>query len=186
MERNRSEKVIYINLPGIGNSGPNHWQSWWEKEDRSFRRFAPASWEMPELDEWIDALNRSVKDSPTPPILVAHSLACLLVAHWALRSQASIAGAFLVAVPDPMGSNFPPEAASFGDVPGEPFRFPALVVASRNDPYGRFEYAQLRALQWHAGLVDIGERGHIGGESGLGDWRSGRQLLSAFEAGLRR
>ncbi|MGD0421713.1 MAG: alpha/beta hydrolase [Xanthobacteraceae bacterium] len=71
-----------------------------------------------------------------PPILVAHSLACLLVAHWAARGNSrNVQGGFLVAVPDPDGSSFPKvEAALFRAVPEITLPFPALVVASNDDP----------------------------------------------------
>ena len=42
-----------------------------------------------------------------PPLLIAHSMGCLVVAHWAHRSSAPVRAAFLVAVPDPEGPPFP-------------------------------------------------------------------------------
>ena len=55
--------------------------------------------------------------------------------------------------------------------------FPSLLVGSRNDPYCRFDKAQALASAWGSRFVDLGERGHINAESGLGDWRAGRDLL---------
>ena len=52
-------------------------------------------------------LDLAVRACPSPPVLVAHSLACLLVAHWAHRSALAPKGAFFVAVPDPQERNFP-------------------------------------------------------------------------------
>lgn len=68
-----------IILPGIGGSGEAHWQTRWEKSNPEMRRFQPADWEKPDLADWISALERAVGASATPPLLVAHSLACLLV-----------------------------------------------------------------------------------------------------------
>lgn len=175
-----------IILPGIGNSGPAHWQTRWEQADPAFQRFQPASWDQPELEEWIAALDRAVAAQAQPPLLVAHSLACLLVAHWAARRETAIRGALLVAVPDPDGPAFPAEAASFRGVPQRPLPFPALVVASTDDPYGSADHARGRAAAWGAGLVTLGAFGHINGASGLGDWALGRMLLEAFAAGTRR
>ncbi|WP_249692314.1 alpha/beta hydrolase [Stappia sp. WLB 29] len=172
-------------LPGIGGSDEAHWQSLWEAEDAGLTRFAPADWDRPELAEWTGALERALAGFSRPPLLIAHSLACLLVAHAAEKIAGRVRGAFLVAVPDPDGSAFPIEAASFRDVPARALPFPALIIASSDDPYGTPEHARRRARDWGAGLVEIGARGHINGASGLGAWREGRMLFDAFAAGAR-
>jgi len=173
-------------LPGIGGSGESHWQTHWESGHPGMRRFAPASWDVPDLADWIAALDRAIEACTAPPVLVAHSLACLLVAHWRLASGRRIAGAFLVAVPDPRSEAFPREAASFADPPRQAFDVPSLIVASANDPYATPDYARRRAAEWAAGLIELGALGHINGGSGLGPWREGLDLLTAFTAGLGR
>lgn len=173
-----------VTLPGIYGSDADHWQSVWEAADPRLSRFQPGSWDLPDLADWIEALNRAVQGAATPPILVAHSLACLLVAHWASRRHSPIAGAFLVSVPDPEGPNFPSDAASFAAVPTDPLPFPSLVVASTDDPYGSLDYMRSRAIAWGSGLVVAGAFGHISSSSGLGDWPQGRDLVAAFQAGL--
>lgn len=170
--------TVFLHLPGIGNSGPAHWQSRWEAADPSIRRFAPGDWDRPDLNDWIAALEVAVQTAARPPVLVAHSLACLLVAHWRRTSAAPIDGAFLVAVPDPASPAFPAEAAGFRDVPEDRFDFPSLIVASTDDPYGSVDYGRMRARQWGGDLEVIGAAGHINGDSGLGDWPEGRALLS--------
>ncbi|MBW9054972.1 RBBP9/YdeN family alpha/beta hydrolase [Rhizobium mesosinicum] len=172
----------FIHLPGIGNSGNAHWQTRWEEADRSIRRFSPASWDEPDLSDWTAALERAVRSAKIPPILVAHSLACLLVAHWQKVSEAPVRGAFLVAVPDPSSAAFPAQAAGFAAVPQERFRFPSLIVASTDDPYGSLPYVRERAAQWGSGLEVVGAFGHINGQSGLEDWAEGLGLLKAFAA----
>jgi predicted alpha/beta hydrolase family esterase len=117
-------------------------------------------------------------------VLVAHSLACLLVIHWAMQSRLRIAGAFLVSVPDPDGPEFPSAAASFRAIPEDPLPFPSLIVASTDDPYGTLAYVRRRSAQWRTGLVIAGALGHINASSGLADWAQGRGLLEAFCAGL--
>jgi len=175
-----------ITVPGIGGSGEAHWQSRWERLDPQMRRFEPADWDGPDLTDWLSALERAVAASNEPPLLVVHSLACLLVAHWQLHSRLSVAGAFLVAVPDPRSAAFPREAAGFADVPRERLRFPSLIIASADDPYGSIGYSRQRADQWGSGIVEIGPFGHINGQSELGDWRRGRELFDAFAAGCLR
>lgn len=113
-----------IILPGIGGSGEAHWQTLWEEQDPRMQRFRPTNWDEPDLTDWISALERSVAAAPAPPVLVAHSLACLLVAHWQQASALPVAGAFLVAVPDPQAAAFPNEAKGFANPPTEALRFP--------------------------------------------------------------
>jgi serine hydrolase len=175
----------FIILPGLGGSGATHWQTLWEEEYKNMRRFRPMSWDRPQLDDWIAALDRAIDAAHEPPILVAHSLACLLVAHWNTRSSRKVTGAFLVAVPDPEGPVFPSEAAEFANVLPGGFDFPSLVIASSNDSYGRLEYCKERAEAWGSGFVDIGPEGHVNGQSAIGDWQAGLALLSAFSAGCR-
>ncbi|AYM09342.1 RBBP9/YdeN family alpha/beta hydrolase [Agrobacterium tumefaciens] len=173
-----------IHLPGIGDSVELHWHTLWEKADPAIRRFAPTSWDEPDLSDWIAALEKAVGAAQTPPILVAHSLACLLVAHWPQVSDLQIRGAMLVAVPDPQSPAFPPQAMSFADAPQGKFRFPSLIVASTNDPYGSLPYLQMRAEQWGSDLTIIGAAGHINGQSQLGDWPEGLALLRDFVSRL--
>mgnify|MGYP005995021095 CR=1 FL=1 len=169
-------------LPGIGGSGPDHWQSRWECTDPDMTRFAPSDWDRPELADWCEALDRAVGTLDRPPILVAHSLACLLVAHWAAARGTPVAGAMLVAVPDPFGPTFPDEARSFAPVPEHPLRFPSLIVASANDPYGTADYSERRARQWGSRLIALGPLGHINAASNLGNWPEGRAILASFRA----
>lgn len=175
----------FITLPGIGGSGPEHWQTLWEKGEGRWRRFSPSSWDAPQLDDWCAALDCAAREAGAPPVLVAHSLACLLVAHWSARSTLPILGAFLVAVPDPAAAQFPRiEAASFVGAPDQRLRFPSMIIASRNDPYGSLTYQHERAAAWRSRFVDIGECGHINASSGVGAWPAGQRCLGEFVSTL--
>ena len=55
--------------------------------------------------------------------------------------------------------------------------FPAVLLASRNDPYCAFERARLFAYAWNAQFMDYGECGHINADSGLASWPEGHVLL---------
>ena len=129
-------------LPGIGNSGPDHWQSLWEKANPSFVRVQQADWDNPVCGEWLDVLEKQMAKAGENTVLIAHSLACVLVAHWAAKTKCKIKGALLVAPPNPDGPNFPKEAIGFSPLPLKPFTFPSIVVASTNDPYGNLDFAQ--------------------------------------------
>ena len=171
-------------LPGLGGSGEDHWQSHLQRAQGS-PRIAPADWIRPRLDDWIDALDRSVNACARPPVLVAHSLSCLLVAHWAARpAHPAIRGAFLVSVPNPQLPSFPETAASFAEPPLAPFEFPSVIISSADDPFGCEAFTRSMAAAWGSAVIVVGRLGHINTESGHGPWPLGMMLLSAFTAGL--
>jgi predicted alpha/beta hydrolase family esterase len=113
-------------------------------------------------------------------LIGAHSLGCLLVAHWLLKTSCKIRGALMVAVPNPEGPNFPTEALGFAPVPDARFDCPSIVVASTDDPYGGLRFSQQCAEKWGSRLVDIGPAGHINAASGLGAWSEGQSLLRSI------
>lgn len=164
-------------LPGFGNSGPQHWQTLWEQRHPDWRRVNLGKWDTPACDDWVRALDAAVQACPSPPVLVAHSLACLLVAHWAYHSSRIPKSAFLVAVPDPKSVNFPSAAHGFVPVPLVPFMFRSLVVASANDQLGSLAHAKQCAMAWGSMFIDIGQAGHINAESGHGEWNEGYELF---------
>jgi predicted alpha/beta hydrolase family esterase len=164
-------------LPGIGDSGPEHWQTLWLMANPHMRRVVQQDWEHPRCDAWSEALDDAVRDCGPDLVLVAHSLACLLVAHWAASTRHQIHGALLVAVPDPEGSAFPPQAVGFTPLPMRRLPFASLVVASTNDPYGSLAYAHRCASAWGSRIVEAGAAGHLNAASGLGHWPQGLAWL---------
>lgn len=164
-------------LPGIGDSGPAHWQSLWQAAHPAMRRVVQRDWDHPQCDDWCRTLDAAVDDTlrraGMPPLLVAHSLGCLLVAHWAARSRQPVRAAMLVAVPDPAGPAFPSQATGFAPLPMQRLSFPSLIVASSDDPYGSLDHARRCAQAWGSRLVEAGAAGHINASSGLGDWPQG-------------
>jgi len=164
-------------FPGIGNSGPEHWQSLWEKSNSEFVRISQRDWDKPVREEWVSMLESTVKRLGPSVVIVAHSMACLTVAHWVATKHSPIKAALLVAVPDPNGPNFPSEATGFSSLPTQPFSFPSIVVASTNDPYGSLAHAETCASAWGSRLVNVGNVGHINSSSGLGQWPDGYALL---------
>jgi serine hydrolase len=133
--------VSVLILPGIGNSGPQHWQSLWQQSNPEFVRVEQRDWDHPVCGEWVAALALAAKRAGAGAIVVAHSLACLVVAHWSAQQHAPIKAALLVAVPDPAGPDFPEVAIGFSVTPTQPFAFPSIVVASTDDPYGTVEHS---------------------------------------------
>ena len=172
--------VQVLTIPGIGNSGAAHWQTLWEAKYPGFTRVTQRDWDNPDCSKWADVLEVAVLKSGAETVLVAHSLACLVVARWAARMSLSIRGAMLVAVPDPMGSNFPLEAQGFLPVSKNRFLFPSIVVESSDDPYGNLEFTRACLEAWGSRVVNIGAAGHINASSGLGAWNEGLELLETL------
>jgi uncharacterized protein len=174
----------FLVLPGFGDSGPRHWQSLWEHRDPRFKRVKQRDWDHPDRSEWVGALGRAIADHPGDMILVAHSLACLVVAHWTQASQPRMRGrvraAFLVAPVDPESPAFPAAATGFAPFPLFPLPFPSVVVASTNDPYASVAYAAGLAQAWGSRCEIAGAKGHLNADSGLGDWPEGWDLLTAL------
>jgi hypothetical protein len=171
-------------IPGLGGSGPEHWQSLWQGRLPNARRVEQADWDKPDRAGWIAQLDAAVAHATQPPILVAHSLSCALVACWAATHARPIGSALLVAPADiESDAHTPPEAHVFRPLPMQRLPFPAIVVASRDDPYVAFRRALDMAKAWGAELVDIGDAGHINTSAGYGVWLEGERLLQRLQAG---
>jgi uncharacterized protein len=143
-----------------------------------------ADWEAPDPTSWVAAIDAAVAAAPGPPILVAHSLGALAVVLWAAVAQRPAAGAFLVAPPDVERTDTPPPLRGFGPVPRRRLPFPALVVASRDDPYLAWDRALDLAAAWGAQLLDAGAAGHVNTAAGYGAWPAGERLLARFVAAV--
>lgn len=168
-------------VPGIGNSGPAHWQSIWQSAHPAWRRLAVDDWDYVACNDWVSALDHQLGKNAADTVIVAHSLGCLAVVHWGARAGRSVRGALLVAVPDPTAQAFPRTAASgFAPTPMERLPFPAIVVSSTDDPYGSSDYARACVRAWGCSLVDVGPKGHLNADSDLGDWSEGLRLLDAL------
>jgi hypothetical protein len=128
---------------------------------------------------WVERLAAVVEAIDAPAVLVAHSLGCALVAHWArLHGGAGVAGALLVAPADVDEiCDLIPEVETFAPLPTDRLPFPAVMVASDDDPYMTLARARDLAAAWGARLVEAGAKGHLNAESGIGEWEEGHRLL---------
>ncbi|MCB1926693.1 MAG: alpha/beta hydrolase [Rhodocyclaceae bacterium] len=170
-------------VPGLGGSGPGHWQSRWQAVIPDLQWLAQRDWDAPSRDEWLEALSSTLAANDKPMLLIAHSLGCALVAHWAAGagSCTGVAAALLVAPADvDSPTRTPAEVRSFAPMPMAPLPFPAVVVASRDDPYVGFDRARQFAGAWGCRLVDAGPVGHINADSGLDDWPTGQAILAGL------
>jgi predicted alpha/beta hydrolase family esterase len=170
-------------LPGFGDSGPDHWQSIWEKR-HGYGRVRQRDWYLPDAKEWEDTLARAVDVAEHPVVLAAHSLACVTVARFASSYPTTrVVGALLVAPADVESElHTPDEVRNFSPIPMSPLPFPSILVASRTDPYVRFARAEQLARAWGSRLVDVGRSGHVNADSGHHDWDEGHALLEELRA----
>ena len=168
-------------LPGWQNSGPGHWQSRWENL-HGYRRVEQDDWLWPKRGDWMARLDDVLQQDSSPAVLVAHSLGCQLVAAWAAHSRHTpfVKAAFLVAPPDPEREDMPPQLYNWRPIVREHLPFASLVVTSSDDPYGSPERAAAMAVDWGSDSAMLGARGHINGDSGLGDWPEGHAMLAAL------
>lgn len=174
-------QVTILTMPGIGNSGPAHWQSLWEEAYPSIRRIQVDDWDRPVCASWTDAIEHAVTSAERPVVIAAHSLGCLAVAEWAARgSTERIAGIMFVSVPDPCGPRFPAEASGFNPPAQRAMPFQSIVVSSEDDPYGTADYMRRCAQAWGSRFVNVGTAGHINAASNLGKWDAGWELLQTL------
>jgi predicted alpha/beta hydrolase family esterase len=167
-----------LTLPGIHGSGSGHWQTLWERALSNAKRVIVPDWDRPVRTLWVRALERAVADAGPSVAVAAHSLGCLQIVHWARDTRLAIRGALLVAPPDPTGPAFPSEAIGFAPLPAARLPFPSIIVASADDPYATLTFSRQCATAWGGRFVDIGARGHINADSGLGEWPEGQRLLA--------
>lgn len=168
--------IVFI-LPGLNNSGPQHWQTHWEQQ-YGFIRIHQQDWDTPYAEDWINTIDAAVKQYPPERvILVGHSLACCTIVHWARKYNRTIKGALLVGPSDVDAPSYPPGTSGFMPMPLYKLPFPSITVASSDDEYVTLERAQLFAEAWGSRLVNIGNYGHINSASNLGLWPAGRTLL---------
>lgn len=170
-------------LPGWLDSGPGHWQTLWEAQHGD-RRVTQDDWLWPKRGDWMARLEEVLLDGDEPALLVAHSLGCQLVAAWAAHSRqtARVQGALLVAPPDLARDDMPPNLMPWWPIVRRRLPFAAIVISSHDDPYCAPERGAQMARDWGAERLDIGARGHINGDSDLGDWPEGRALLGRLRA----
>ncbi len=171
-------KPTLLFVPGWHGSGPNHWQTRWAKNHSRAVNLRQADWDRPDKSAWLEQLESTVQEIPGPVILIAHSLGCSLVAHYAASAPDSLLGALLVAPVDLERDDLPGEITSFRPLPLDPLPFPSILISSQNDPWCAPERAKEYGDAWGSTVMSAGEAGHINEESGFGPWPEGLYVLA--------
>ncbi len=167
-------------VPGLGHSGPGHWQQRWVEKIRNARFVEQEEWDTPTLDDWSEALEREIMMATRPVVLVGHSLGVLnIVAANDKLADTKVKAAFLVSAPDvDENKSVSKAAAAFQGLPRDPLKFPSMLVASSNDPYCTIERAAEFASCWGSDFHIAGDAGHINIESGHGPWPEGLLMFT--------
>lgn len=168
----------YFIVPGLGNSGPEHWQTYFEQSGTNFTRINQQEWDAPVCEEWIATIDQALQQKDlTGIVLIGHSLGCMAIVHWANRYKRIIKGTLLVAPSDPEADVYTFPAKGFAPVPLMKLPFKSMVVASADDVWVTKERAKLFADSWGSEWIDLGNAGHINVASGHTNWNEGLEIL---------
>lgn len=167
-----------LNLPGLYNSGPAHWQSHWEVRYPDIERVNQADWATPKLSDWIATLEARVAALGTDVVLIGHSSSCALIAAWAAKHPRPIKGALLVAPSDSEAAAYPKGPVGFAPMPLNQLPFRSIVVTAVDDIYVSLARATQFADAWGSELLITVDSGHLGSDSQLGLWPFGLRQLA--------
>jgi len=174
-------------LTGWQDAGAGHWQSHWERR-HGFERLQQDDWWWPRRGDWMARLEDALLADPRPTVLVAHGLACHLVAAWAGHSRQGrlVSAALLVAPPDLARTDLAPQLQAWAPMAMAPLPFASSVVIGADGPLCPPEHSRSLALAWGS-EVHAAAAGALDGDLGdLGDWPLGLTLLGQLmrRAGL--
>ncbi len=176
-----TESIRYLIVPGWQGSPDEHWQSHWQRSLPGSERVQQRDWLQPERADWVAELEQSIATDPRPTLLIAHSLGCITVAHWAATARPGllnlVRGALLVAPADVQRPHCPQALQNFAPIPHQPLPFPTLLVGSDNDSAASAARARELAKDWGSELVMLNGAGHINVQSGHRHWEEGFAYL---------
>jgi len=152
---------MILNVPGLRNSGPNHWQTQWEQAyPEYFSRAHQQDWDRPTADHWIPSLIAAV-GKIKPRILVGHSVGCATIVHALPQLESEISMVVLVAPSDVDHPDYPDYISGFAPLPLKPLPCSSVVVASDNDHVVSLERAVYFAGCWRSKFEVVPNAGHL-------------------------
>ena len=167
-------------VPGLSNSGPEHWQSIWEARHPEYHRVQQEEWETPRRSDWVRTLHAAIRNLGGPVVLAGHSSACATIAQCAVEHgdcEGRVVAAFLVGPSDVEAATYPAGPTGFSPMPLQKLPFRSVVVASTDDPFVTLERAGLFSASWGSRLIKLPHAGHINTASGHGPWPEGEAWL---------
>ena len=179
-----SETIHYLIVPGWQGSPEQHWQSHWQRTLPNAARVEQDDWWLPQRQAWVAELERSVAMVAGPVVLIAHSLGCATVAHWAASASpeqlSRVRGALLVAPADVERRGCPEPLRNFAPLPVAPLPFPSLLLD--NDAAASPQRAATLGRQWGSQVTILQGAGHINVKSGHYQWEQGFAFLYRLQA----
>jgi predicted alpha/beta hydrolase family esterase len=170
----------FLILHGYEDSGPGHWQRWLAGQlaDTGAHIVVPRLPDpsTPDLQACLYTLGAELALLPADPVVVCHSLGCLIWLHHRAAGGRPSARLLLVAPPSRTGA--PPALASFFPVPLSHLRRTRLVC-SDDDPYCPEGAVRLYGNPLGLPTDIIPGGGHLDRDAGFGPW-------PAVEAWCRR
>lgn len=169
-------------LPGWRNADDQHWMSRWQQR-HGYCRLEQHNWQHPLRGDWSVRLQETVLDAPRPVVLVAHGLACILVAWWAAHAGVArdkVRAALLVAPCDTEQAELRAALPGWAPIALARLPFETTVVGSHHDAHCSAARAQAMAQAWGARWMDAAPCGAVDSASALGDWDSGHALLQTL------
>jgi len=166
-------------LPGLGGSGPEHWQSWLAGRlaDGHQVRFPDLpNLDAPVLADWLTALGATLDGLPDGGYdVVCHSLAGLLWLHHAARRPAGPRPARVLLVAPPSPRTAIPELRTFVPPPldADAVRRAAggtVLVCADNDPYCPEGAALAYGRPLKLPVTVLPGQAHLNTEAGYGPW----------------
>lgn len=165
-------------VPGYTNSGPDHWQTLWQKANLNYQRVQQDSWNKPTAESWIWGVQKAIALLPGPIIIVAHSCGSVATVGWAATHDTQkVAAALLVAPGDVDDPDALLEIRPLGPMPTNRLPFPSILVVSDNDPYLKLGRARHFSNHWGSKLMVVQGAGHIHTAAGYGPWPFGEKVL---------
>lgn len=167
----------YLFLHGLEGSGEGHWQRWLASR-LAGRGAAVAFPDLPDADDpdpaaWEGELGRVLGELDPRPVVLAHSLGCLLWLRFASRAVGRIAERVLLVAPPALDGV--PAVARFSDFEPEPPRVheasgPIRVLCSDDDPYNPAGAVATHARPLGIPADVIPGGGHLNVDAGYGPW----------------
>lgn len=179
----RSRDTDLLIIPGLGGSGPDHWQSRWQAKLPNAVRVEQDDWDRPVAAAWEDRIVAAAARCERPVVAIAHSLGVVALVRAAARIAeiGRFAGAFLVAPPGETALiGIPAIDPAFRPYPTDPLPFPSILVGSHDDPFVGIEESATLSAAWGSAFIDAGNAGHINADSGHGPWPEGLMAFGGF------
>ncbi len=178
-------------IPGLRDSGPDHWQTWLQGQYRDATRVVQQDWHAPDLHAWSARIEETIgqpRYRHVQWVAVAHSFGCLALAHHLARQMGRqmgrqdghapecgrILSALMVAPADPLKFEVTEQ------LPQHALGLPLNLIGSEDDPWMPLDRARAWARQWRAVFQNLGQAGHINAESGFGPWPLARHKVDTM------